>query len=406
MIFKKHLAFTASLFSLILFMGATVQAADEKPNFSDEKMTGDWNGIRSKLFDAGYNFDGFYAADAWRNLSGGVQQGNRVMDILHLAMTIDGEKAFHSEGTTVFVNLLNTNGGRINDLVGSNGGIDNIEAPTHAFKLYQAWVQQNFMEDKVSVLAGLHDLNTEFYVTDTSGLFINPTYGIGTEMAATGDNGPSIFPTTALGLRIAVQPTDATYIMAAGYNGVAGNPNNPRGTHFQRSNKDGVLLVGEAGVRDESIGHFAVGAWGYTAKRPDQVDTSLSRNSNGYYFLADKSVYKTDAEDISVFGRIGFAAGDVEQFKSNWSLGVLASGFVSSRPDGQIGLAVTTNTNSNKFRFVNTVDKSETQVELTYADKLLPWLTVQPDLQYTVNPGTDPSLDNAWTGGIRVSVDF
>ena len=130
-------------------------------------------------------------------------------------------------------------------------------------------------------------------------------------------------------------------------------------------------------------------------------------HSQGFYFLADKSVYKDGDKDISTFGRVGFTAGDVEQFKSNWSLGAVGTGFIPSRPEGQLGLAVTAAVNSDKFRTANApVDKTETQVELTYADKLTPWLSIQPDLQYTVNPGTDPTLDNAWTIGVRLGVEF
>lgn len=83
------------------------------------------------------------------------------------------------------------------------------------------------------------------------------------------------------------------------------------------------------------------------------------------------------------------------------------SGFVPSRPDGQIGFAVTTNVNASKYRAANApVDDRETQFELTYGDMVTPWLFIQPDLQYTINPGTDPTLDNAWTAGLRVGIDF
>lgn len=402
--FSKILMLPCALFTVL---STSPAFATDTPDFASEKLSGDWGGLRSKWYEQGFDFEAVYKLDTWRNFTGGVQQGNRVGDNLDLTMTVDGGKAFGSDGTTLFIYLLNNNGGRINDLVGSNGGIDNIEAPTHAFKLYQAWIQQNFWDDKLSILAGLHDLNSEFYVTDTSGLFLNPTYGIGTEMAATGDNGPSIFPVTSLGVRVAVQPTDNTYVMAAIYDGVPGDTDNPRGTHIQIDENDGALLVGEAGVRDDTFGHFGIGAWKYTAKRPDQFDPALMKHSQGLYALADTSLYNQDGRNLSAFARVGFTAGDVEQFKSNWSVGVVASGFVATRPDSQIGFAVSRNRNADKFKDVNApVDSHETQYELTYSDKLMPWLTIQPDLQYTVNPGTDPAADNAWTAGLRFSIDF
>jgi len=334
---RKSVSLTVISYLALLGGISSAAAEDSKPDFATNTLTGNWGGMRDSIFEKGYSFDLSYKVDAWRNLSGGKSKGNRVLDNLGLIMDVDGDKAFGLTGTSFHVYLLNNFGGRINDVVGANGGIDNMEVPTHAFKLYEAWVQQNFFNDKLSILAGLHDLNTEFYVTDTSGLFISPTYGIGTEMAATGDNGPSVFPTTSLALRVAVMPTDNTYVQAAIYDGVPGNPNNARGTHINFDDKDGALVVAEGGLKDSSIGHFGVGVWKYTAKRADQVTSDMT-NSEGFYLLADKSIYQTEGRDLSAFGRVGFTAGDIEQFKSNWSFGLVGSGFVPSRPEGQSAL--------------------------------------------------------------------
>lgn len=403
---RKSVYFTVISYVALVAGASLAIAEDAKPDFATDTLTGNWGGARDSLFEKGYSFELSYKADAWRNLNGGMNKGNRVLDNLNIIMDVDAEKAMGLSGTSFRVYLLNNFGGRPNDLVGSNGGIDNIETSTQAFKLYEAWVQQNFFNDKLSLLAGLHDLNSEFYATDTSGLFLNPTYGIGTEMAASGDNGPSIFPTTSLAFRAAVSPTDNTYLQAAIYDGVPGNPNNARGTHINFDNKDGALVVAEAGIKDDTIGHFGLGAWKYTAKRADQVTGEMT-NSKGFYVLADSSFYQADSQDLSAFARVGFTAGDVEQFKSNWSFGLVGSGYVPSRPEGQIGFAVTTAVNSDKYKQANVpVESKETQFELTYADKLTPWLSIQPDLQYTVNPGTDQTLDNAWTIGVRLGVDF
>jgi len=32
------------------------------------------------------------------------------------------------------------------------------------------------------------------------------------------------------------------------------------------------------------------------------------------------------------------------------------------------------------------------------------WLILQPDLHYFINPGTDPTLSNAWVAGLRFQV--
>ena len=43
----------------------------------------------------------------------------------------------------------------------------------------------------------------------------------------------------------------------------------------------------------------------------------------------------------------------------------------------------------------SSADSRETNLELTYRAPVTDWLTLQPDIQYVINPGVDPELDNA-----------
>jgi len=45
-------------------------------------------------------------------------------------------------------------------LQGDAQGVSSISAP-NSVKLYEAWIQENFLGNHVSVLAGLYDLNSE-----------------------------------------------------------------------------------------------------------------------------------------------------------------------------------------------------------------------------------------------------
>ena len=85
--------------------------------------------------------------------------------------------------------------------------------------------------------------------------------------------------------------------------------------------------------------------------------------------------------------------------------------FSSARDEGQLGFGITQAHNGDDFRAAaltadTPVDRAETTLELTYSDKLTPWLAIQPDVQYVVNPGTDKALDNALVFGARMIVDF
>ena len=45
-------------------------------------------------------------------------------------------------------------------------------------------------------------------------------------------------------------------------------------------------------------------------------------------------------------------------------------------------------------------------VELTYRFLATRWLYVQPDLQYVINPDTDPTRRNAVVAGVRLTASF
>ncbi|MDY6947997.1 MAG: carbohydrate porin, partial [Pseudomonadota bacterium] len=49
----------------------------------------------------------------------------------------------------------------------------------------------------------------------------------------------------------------------------------------------------------------------------------------------------------------------------------------------------------------STLERHESAIELTYRVQARSWLALQPDLQYIINPGTDPALEDAWVVGLR-----
>ncbi|MEN9663415.1 MAG: hypothetical protein RL324_2364 [Verrucomicrobiota bacterium] len=382
-----------------------LRAAETAPDYAQERISGGWSGARSSLDAKGYTFEGVTKIDGWREPSGGTAGSWRGLGNLDLQLGIDAEKAFGWKDTTLFVYGLGDAGGRPNELPGSLAGIDNIEVGTPAFRLYEAWIERNFAAGRVSVLAGLHDLNSEFYVTDASGLFLGPTFGIGTEMSATGQTGPSIFPSTSLALRVRVEPWDGVFLQTAAYDGAPGDPNNPRGTHLTLGAGEGTLYVAEAGWQSEGT-HLGVGGWRYSAKFPD-VLTGAPADSRGAYLLAEHKVGVGALGDIAFFGRYGWTAADAEDFRSSWSAGAVWSGLLHSHPESSLGLAVAQAELSNKFLAANgPLARRETQVELTWEEPLGQGITIQPDLQLIHSPGGAIGATDAWTGGIRLKLEF
>lgn len=407
---KKPIAIFLSGILLTSVATLSAYAGDETPY--EGSLTGDWGGVRSTLSEKGVDIEAVYTVDGISNVSGGIQSDGEMLDNLMVSTTLDGEKLYHLEGSTIFFSILNNNGGKPNaDNVGSIQGVDNIEITSRTAKLYEAWAEQNFMEDKLSIRAGLYDLNSEFYVTDSSGLFLNATFGIGTEAAQSGTTGPSIFPTTSFGVRTKWQPSENSYFQFVVLDGVAGDPNNPQGTHVQFEDNDGLLIAVEASHKN-GFARLALGGWGYSERSDDltEIDSSgaaVKKRNSGIYAMAEKDL----AEDTTAFVRGGFANKDVNQTDYSWAVGATINKIAPSREDSQLGLAATGTHNSSKYMQTQVTagtpaDSSEVGFEITYSDMLLPWLRVQPDVQYTINPGTNPSYDNSWVIGVRFEVSF
>ncbi|MFN8693264.1 MAG: carbohydrate porin [Holosporales bacterium] len=399
-------------------MGGFAAAKDAKANTYETNLTGDWGGARTGLSDSGIDIEAVYKADVFSNLDGGIKTGTRALDNLDVIFGFDGEKIIGAQGLTASLHLLNNNGRAVDgELVGSAQGIDNIEVPRATSKLFQAWVQQNLFEDRLSILAGLYAADSEFYITDASGLFLHSTYGVGTDLAQSGANGPAIFPFSALAVRILMKPTEFTYIQTALIDGVAGDPNNPTGTQVELNDNDGILSITELGYTPNEQTKLAIGGWFYSEKFDDQLDVDAfgnpeKRKSNGFYVLGQVPLYSQgDGKGLVGFARFGFANDDVNQFDYAWSTGVVYTGLIPSRDEGQLGLGVAGAHNSSKYKQAQVAagtpaDSEEIALELTYSDNLTPWLTVQPSVQYISNPGTNPELDNAVLAGVRFTVNF
>ena len=84
-------------------------------------------------------------------------------------------------------------------------------------------------------------------------------------------------------------------------------------------------------------------------------------------------------------------------------------GIVPDRPDSQLSIGVASADLSTPYRRANPAGEpalagSEGMVELTYSDQVLPFLTLQPDVQYIRRPGGLRDAEDAVVLGLRAIV--
>jgi len=367
--------------------------------------------FRANLAENGIEFGVEYLGEVFSITNGGLDQKSEYLHLVNTPVNIDLEKGFSLEGGSLYLNSQWTYGGSPTEHAGDLQTISNNDAED-TWKLYEAWYQQILFDEKLSLLIGLFDLNLEFDVIERSGMFINSSFGIGPDYSQSGENGPSIFPTTSLAFRAAFQPLPQLTTRFALFDGVPGDPENPKGIHIKFGADDGLLLAGEIdySFNIDKNNRLAVGGWHYTSESLHIIgDPDKLFHNQGAYALTEFSLW-SDSENsrrLDIFARGGVAQDEVNQIGSYFGCGVVLTNFISSSFENSIGLAVATAANGEDFEvFMNTndltLDDSETVFELTGQFVVHQYLTFQPDLQYIINPGTDPDIENALALGLRV----
>lgn len=365
-------------------LGATAQAEDAKPFDLSIVYTGDVAGV----------------------VSGSRPHAGRYLDNLDLIADLDLGRLVNWPGASLHAYGLNNAGGAPNDVAGTLQGFNNIEVARPRLRLFELWLQQSF-GDRGSIRAGLYNLNSEFYTSESSGLLIAPPFGIGSELAATGPNGPSIFPSTALAARADVKLGGSGYVRAAVFNARAGVPGDPGGVDWGFD--DGVLTIAEAGITGDA--RLSAGAWRYSHRQNDIRDGSL-RRAYGAYVLGEQKVYSAPSgAKATLFIRAGVSDGDTTPFKGGWQTGMLITQPFASRPDSAVSIGLQQGLLSDKFRANLREEgvrpaRAETGIELTYSDKVHPRVTVQPDIQWIRSVGGDLDARGRWIATLRVQIDL
>ena len=358
-----------------------------------------------------------YTADLMRNTRGGLGVGSAYLDALDLLATVDAGRVWGLDGLTIHGHLQYNNGAAFTGRwVGDNQTVSNIEG-FDTLRVYELWAEWALGSEAAagSLRFGLYDLNSEFDSIDTAGLFLNASHGIGPEFAQSGLNGPSIFPVTSLALRWRGSRGDAYWQLAA-LDAVPGDRNDPEESGIHLDSSEGALLVGEFGMSKGRISKLAVGAWSYTARfdsldetDPLTGDPLQARGNAGVYALVDAQLWQGATARLDGFLRVGVARDRFNGVADYVGTGVVLASPFAARPDDQLGFSIASAGTGAALRSLGTllgapVERRETTLEFAWRAPIRDWLTLQPDLQFVINPGFDPTLDNAWVVGLRVEL--
>jgi porin len=378
------------------------------------------NKVNNSLNKKGVNLEIDYTSEIFSNIHGGITRNVDYLHNLDVIFDFDMKKIIGWNDASINLYILGNHGGIPNEQVGTIQGISSIAAH-NTWKLYELWLEQKFFDEKLCFLFGLYDLNSEFDVRETSSIFINPSHGIGPEFSMTGKNGPSIFPTTSLAIRLQYKISDKLSIKSTILDGIPGDIENPNSTQVILNKNDGLLIATELTFANNSENtynsyfKYGIGGWFYTEKFETFPNSSienrvLEKGNYGYYGFAEKhliSENKNDEQGLAGFIRLGITDKNVNKVCTYYGAGINYIGLIPGRDDEILGLAIGTSKNSNDF-IISQYENYQTQktktheyiIELTYKINLLDYLSIQPDVQYVINP-TFSQKDSAFLLGVR-----
>jgi len=333
-----------------------------------------------------------YKGDFVGVLSGGARQTGGFLGNLDLNLDLDFDKLAGLGGFSAHFYVVGNHGFKPSEAVGDGLGSSNIEAPS-TLKLYEAYLKQSLSE-RLSLLAGFRDLNADFYALESAGIFINGSFGIGPSLSQTGSNGPSIFPNTALALSSLYEKEDQ-YFRAGVFNAQAGDVDSPYGTQLVASFDEGLLLIGEFGLKSgaETMPRLlAAGVWTYSKKAPSLLAESSARAlSWGAYLLGEQGF----SARWTAFAKLGYAASDANAIRASTEWGLNLRQPFAARADDVVGLATA-------WTFARQ-GESEGVIELLYRISIANNFFLVPDLQYALIPG---EIDPAFVGLLRVEISL
>jgi porin len=347
-----------------------------------------------------------YTGEVADNAIGGLHNGATYLNNILAQLHVDTGKALGWTGGNFVLEGFYQNASSLDaQYVGAAQDPSVIDSGgTAMFRLYQAYYKQDI--GNTNLLFGIYDLETEFGATRPMDIFFNGAYAWTTTLDTSGQNGPSTYPNTSLALRIKQKITDQWSVQAAVLDGVPDSTKFPDRNTININRTAGALLIAEVDYTPTRTTKILAGYWDYTGEfsalnRPnaDGSQRQVFGSSGGYIGGATRVYSVTARRGLDIFANIGFGNSSTQQIDRSLNVGMVYTGLFADRASDKLGFAVGIARAGNPYKQLQvasgaSVKTYETNFELTYRAPITKWLTVQPDIQYWINPNMDPALKN------------
>ena len=158
-------------------------------------------------------------------------------------------------------------------------------------------------------------------------------------------------------------------------------------------------------------GTYRLGSFVHTDDSSRFEDGTNGGTNYGVYGVMDQQLYSEADRIISFFVRSGGAPSNTNFVDYYVDSGFNFSGFIPGRDNDVAGIAVARSHVSSDFSDAQVSAgglplTAETVIEATYKAQLVPWWSIQPDVQYIITPSGMQGSQNAVVVGLRTNIAF
>lgn len=390
--------------------------------------------LKQKLYDQGVSVTLSYTGEAAANPWGGIRQGADYTGQIYLGGDFDLNKIAGLNGTTLHVAVTDRHGRNLAaDYIGNNTSVQEVYG-TQNVHLAVLTIEQKLLNGRLDVTAGRTEANITFLDSPLYCLF-QTNSACGNPTFIFKDSNFTYFPASAWGGDAKFLFTPQTYIHAGVYE-VSPEDRTiyDNGFSWGGGGDTGVTVPVELGYTPFADALYAIGGWYDTGAYSDPLNDvdgnpallsglpyARHHDRSGLFLRFNQQVTPTGLSVFGVF--MTKLTGHVDEAQY-YELGVEKSGTFASRPNDIVGFVV----NDQEFTsdFVDNIAAGrelvgaspdgiphrEIMMELHYDAQLGKAVTIEPNLQYIINPdqSAEPTrpknIPNAFVFGVKFTVDL
>ena len=369
------------------------------------------------LAEHGIQIEGSLILDHTHTLKGGLStNGTATAHLLDIGLIFDMDLIAEIPDAAVYVNFQNHNGEDPTEDVGDAQEVTNIVADGRT-QIAEFWYEQFFAEGTIRFVFGKRDANAEFAFVDYGGVFLNGSFGVSPTVLEL-----PTYPDPATGVLLFFYPGDREMQDVHQYFGIGvfdgslheGVRTGSRGPSTFFSSPADMFIIGEAGLTwghydpEQLPGRLAVGGWGHTGTF-ENFSGSDDDGTEGFYIVMDQMLWPEnpdnldDEQGIAFFFQYGYADPDVSEIEHHFGAGVQFTGPIHGRDGDTAGIGISAVIFSDDAPGFPADE--EIAFEAFYEAHLAPLISIQPDIQYIINPGGQ-EIPDAVVGTIRTIFEF